>query len=404
MEDLKNKGFATKSIHNEMKDDSFGSLTFPMYPTSTFIFEDAKQGGRRFALEESGMIYSRLGNPSTLYLEEKMARLESCQAALALSSGMGAIATVFWTLLKQGDHIIADKTLYGCTHALLQHQLAKYGIETSFVDFNEKNALASAVKENTKAIYFETPANPNLKVIDIAKVAAFGKKNKITTIIDNTVATPYLTRPKELGIDIIVHSATKYLNGHGDIISGIICGDEDFLTRCRLEGLKDMTGAVMSPFDAFLLNRGLKTLDIRMERHCDSAMKVAEFLEGHQAVKKVYYPGLESHHNHEIAKKQMNGKYSGLISFELDGGYDDAVKVANSLDLFTLAVSLGDAESLIEHPASMTHSTYTPADLKDANIDPGLLRASIGLENVEDIIADLKNVLDKLYESNNYVK
>lgn len=396
MSDLKKKGFATRSIHNERHEGEYGALTFPIYATSTIIFENAQQGGRRFALEEDGFIYSRLGNPSTAYLAEKMAKLENCEAALCLSSGMGAIGTVFFTALKAGDHVVSDKVIYGCTHALFEHQLEKFDIEVSFVDFTNPDEVKAAIKENTKILYVETPANPTLKIIDLEWVAKTAKEHGLMSVVDNTVATPYLTRPKELGIDVIVHSATKYLNGHGDVIAGIICGDADFVGKCTLEGQKDMTGSVMSAFDAFLINRGLKTLPIRMDKHSENAMAVAEFLEGHAAVKKVYYPGLKSHEGHEIAKKQMNGKYSGLIAFELKGGYDAALELANSLKIFKLAVSLGDCESLIQHPASMTHSPYSPEDRKAAGIDDGLLRASIGLENVEDIIEDLKVVLDKL--------
>ncbi|MDF9867061.1 methionine-gamma-lyase [Bacilli bacterium PM5-3] len=396
MADYKNKGFATRTIHNARHEGEYGALTFPIYATSTIVFDDAQQGGRRFALEEDGLIYSRLGNPSTLYLEEKIANLEGCEAALCLSSGMGAIGTVFMTALKTGDHVVSDKVIYGCTHALFEHQLHKFGIEVTFVDFTNIDEVKAAIKDNTKILYVETPANPTLKIVDLKVVADLAKEYNLMSVVDNTVATPYLTRPKEFGIDVIVHSATKYINGHGDVIAGIICGDADFLTKCRLEGQKDITGSVMSPFDAFLINRGLKTLHVRMEKHCENAMKVAEFLEGHPAVKKVYYPGLASHEGHEIAKRQMNGKYSGLIAFELNGGYDAALTLANTVEIFKLAVSLGDCESLIQHPASMTHSPYSPEDRKAAGIDDGLLRASIGLECADDIIADLKDKLDKL--------
>ncbi|MDL2212285.1 methionine gamma-lyase [Erysipelotrichaceae bacterium OttesenSCG-928-M19] len=396
MSDLKNKGFGTRSIHNEIHENEYGALTFPIFATSTIVFDDAQQGGRRFALEEGGFIYSRLGNPSTMYLEQKMASLEGCEAALALSSGMGAIGTVFMTALKTGDHVVSDKVIYGCTHALFEHQLHKFGIDVTFVDFTNEAEVKAAIKENTKILYVETPANPTLKIVDLAVVAKIAKEHNLMSVVDNTVATPYLTRPKEYGIDVIVHSATKYLNGHGDVIAGIICGDNDFLTKCRLEGQKDITGSVMSAFDAFLINRGLKTLHVRMDKHSENAMKVAEFLDGHPAVKIVYYPGLKSHANHEIAKKQMGGKYSGLLAFELKGGYDAALNLANSLQVFKLAVSLGDCESLIQHPASMTHSPYSAEDRLAAGIDDGLLRASIGLEDVDDIINDLKVQLDKL--------
>jgi len=325
-----------------------------------------------------------------------MDSLEGCEAAMCLSSGMGAIGTVFFTALQSGDHVVADQVLYGCTNALLKHQLTKFGIEVDFIDFANQAEVEASIKPNTKIFYVETPANPTLKIIDLKLVADIAKKHDIMTVVDNTVATPYITRPKELGFDVVIYSATKYLNGHGDNITGIICGDADFVTRCILEGQKDMTGSVMSPFDAFLVNRGLKTLGIRMERHSENAMAVAEFLEGHPAVKVVHYPGLKSHPGHEIAKRQMNGMYSGLIAFELKGGYEAAKSVANGVEIFKLAVSLGDAESLIQHPASMTHSPYSPEDRKAAGIEDGLLRASIGLEFVDDIIEDLKVNLDKL--------
>ncbi|MDR1781647.1 MAG: methionine gamma-lyase [Bacilli bacterium] len=393
---LKEKGFATRAIHNERHEAEYGALTFPIYQTSTIVFDSAEQGGRRFALEEGGYIYSRLGNPSTTYLQEKLACLEGTEAALVLSSGMGAIGTVFMTALNEGDHVISDKVIYGCTHSLFEHHLPRFGIEVSFVDLTNPEEVKAALKENTKIIYCETPANPTLKIIDLEWVAKFAKEHNLMSVVDNTVATPYCTRPKEFGIDVVVHSATKYLNGHGDVIAGAICGDADFILKCNLEGQKDITGSVMSPFDAFLINRGLKTLEVRMERHCANAQAVAEFLETHPAVAKVYYPGLKSHKDHEIAKKQMNDKYSGLMAFELKGGYDAAKNLANSVKVFKLAVSLGDCESLIQHPASMTHSPYSKEDRIAAGIDDGLLRASIGLENVEDIIEDLKVNLDKL--------
>lgn len=396
MQDFKNKGFATNAIHGNWHDEQFGSLTFPIHQTSTTVFANAVQGGNRFAGQESGFIYSRLGNPSTAYLESKLARLEGCDAALVLSSGMGAIATVFLTALKSGDHVICDEVVYGCTHSLLQHQLEKFNITCTFVDTTCEEELNGAIKENTKMIYVETPANPTLKIVDLEKIVAFAKKHNLISVVDNTVATPYITRPKEYGIDVIVHSVTKYLNGHGDVIAGAICGDLEFLTACRLEGQKDMTGSVMSAFDAFLINRGLKTLEIRMDRHSENAQKVAEFLDAHPNVDQVYYPGLATHCNHEIAVKQMNGKFSGLLAFEVKGGKEAAQKVADGVQLISLAVSLGDAESLIQHPATMTHSTYSPEDLEKAGIPANLLRMSVGLECVDDIIADLKEQLDNL--------
>ena len=314
MADFKNKSFATRTIHNGIHEETYGALTFPIYATSTIVFDDTKQGGNRFAGKEEGFIYSRLANPSTMYLEQKMASLENCDAALCLSSGMGAIATVFLTALKAGDHVICDEVVYGCTHSLLEHQLIKFGIEYTFVDLTDEAATRAAVKDNTALIYAETPANPTLKIVDLAFIAKIAKEFNLISVVDNTVATPYITRPKEFGIDVIVHSATKYLNGHGDVIAGIICGDADFLMKCRLEGQKDMTGSVMSAFDAFLINRGLKTLHVRMERHSENAQKVAEFLDSHPNVEEVYYPGLKDHPGYEIAKKQMS---LSLVLFHL---------------------------------------------------------------------------------------
>ncbi|KXZ40265.1 methionine-gamma-lyase [Alkalithermobacter thermoalcaliphilus JW-YL-7 = DSM 7308] len=397
MKDIKNKGFATKAIHaGYVKDPVSGSLATPIYQTSTFIFDSAEQGGRRFALEEGGYIYTRLGNPTLTQLEEKLACLEGAEAAMAVGSGMGAITSALWTALKAGDHMIADKTLYGCTYAYLSHGLTRYGVEVTFVDTSNPNNIKNAMKENTKVVYIETPANPNLKIVDIKAISDITHQKKdCILIVDNTFCTPYLQRPIELGADVVVHSATKYLNGHGDVIAGFVAGKQEFITQVRLFGVKDMTGSVLSPFDAYLILRGMKTLELRMQRHCENAYKVAKFLESHPAVETVYYPGLESHPQHELAKKQMDG-FGGLIAFEVKGGVEAGKKLLNSLDLCKLAVSLGDTETLIQHPASMTHSPYTREERLEAGISDGLVRLSVGLENVEDIIQDLKQGLDRL--------
>lgn len=397
MKDLKNYGFATRQIHAGASPDTNGSLCAPIYQTSTFAFSSVEQGGRRFAGEEGGYIYSRLGNPTQTLVEEKMASLENGEAALVTASGMGAIATALWSSLKAGDHLLADETLYGCTFALLEHGLSEFGVEVEFKDFTNLESIKKAIKPNTKVVYFETPCNPNLKVLDIAAIAAVahGADHPIRVIVDNTFCSPYLQRPLDLGADVVVHSATKYLNGHGDVIAGVIISDKEFMTRCRMFGLKDMTGAVASPFDCFLLNRGLKTLDLRMERHCNNAEALAAFLHSHPAVKKVYFPGLENFAGHEVAKKQMK-RFGGMISFELKANREVTADFLNHLELVTVAVSLGDAETLVEHPASMTHSTYTPEELADAGIAEGLIRVSVGLENSEDIISAFKKGLDQL--------
>ncbi|MBR6006729.1 MAG: aminotransferase class I/II-fold pyridoxal phosphate-dependent enzyme, partial [Clostridia bacterium] len=353
---------------------------------------------KRFALEEPGYIYTRLGNPNTTKIGQKLAALEHAEAGMAMASGMGAVTTVLWTALKAGDHLLADDALYGCTFSFFTHGLTRYGVEVTLVDFSDIEKVKEAIRPNTKVFYFETPTNPNLKVIDIEEVAKLAHETcpEAKVIVDNTFATPYLQRPLDLGADVVIHSATKYLNGHGDVIAGMAAGKADFIQECTLFGLKDMTGAVLGPFEAYLIDRGMKTLDIRVQKHCDNAMKVAKFLEGHPMVKRVIYPGLESHPRHDVAKKQMRNGFGGIVTFELNATREESAAFTNSLKLCTIAVSLGDAETLIEHPATMTHSTYTPEALEEAGISVSLLRVSVGLEDAEDIIADLDESLNAL--------
>lgn len=397
MENLKNKKFATKAIHGgHKKDPVSGALTTPIYQTSTFVFDSAEQGGRRFALEEDGFIYSRLGNPTNAQLEEKMALLENGEACMSTGSGIGAITSALWTALKAEDHIVASKTLYGCTYAMLNHGISRYGVEVTFVDATNLDEVKGAMKENTKVVYLETPANPDLKLVDIEAISKIAHEVEgCMVFVDNTFCTPYLQRPIELGADVVVHSATKYLNGHGDVIAGFVVGKKDFITQVRLFGVKDMTGSVLSPFDAYLILRGMKTLQIRMDRHTKNAIEVAKFLESHPNVETVSYPGLESFSQYELAKKQMDMP-GGMIAFEVKGGLEGGKKLLNSLELCTLAVSLGDCETLIQHPASMTHSPYTQEERAEAGISEGLIRISVGLEDAEDIIVDLKQGLDRL--------
>lgn len=387
------KGFGTLAIHaGNFEKETFGALATPIYQSSTFYFDSCEQGGKRFAGEEGGYIYTRLGNPTTTVLEEKVAALEGAEACCAVGSGIGAVTSCLWSIAAAGKHIVADKALYGCTFAYLNHGMTRYGVEVSFIDTADLEQVKKALKPNTCCVYLETPANPNLKITDLKAVSkiAHDYNPEIMVVCDNTFATPYLQRPLELGCDAVIHSGTKYLNGHGDVIAGFVCGSKDFITTIKFFGLKDMTGAVMDPFAAFLILRGLKTMEVRMKRHCESAQAIAEYLEKHPKVEKVYYPGLKSHEGHEIAAKQMHGGYSGVIAFEVKGGMQAGIKFCNSLKLATIAVSLGDAETLIEHPASMTHSPYSPEERAAAGISDGLVRLSVGLENVEDIIADLE--------------
>ncbi|AGM24086.1 methionine gamma-lyase [Fusobacterium animalis] len=394
--EMKKLGLGTTAIHAGTLKNLYGTLAMPIYQTSTFIFDSAEQGGRRFALEEAGYIYTRLGNPTTTVLENKIAALEEGEAGIAMSSGMGAISSTLWTVLKAGDHVVTDKTLYGCTFALMNHGLTKFGVEVTFVDTSNLDEVKKAMKENTRVVYLETPANPNLKIVDLEGVCKVAHTNPNTlVIVDNTFATPYMQKPLKLGVDVVVHSATKYLNGHGDVIAGLVVTNKELADQIRFVGLKDMTGAVLGPQEAYYIIRGLKTFEIRMERHCKNARTIADFLNKHPKVEKVYYPGLESHPGYEIAKKQMKD-FGAMISFELKGGFEAGKTLLNNLKLCSLAVSLGDTETLIQHPASMTHSPYTKEEREAAGITDGLVRLSVGLENVEDIIADLEQGLEKI--------
>jgi len=393
---MKKCGLGTTAIHAGTLKNLYGTLAMPIYQTSTFIFDSAEQGGRRFALEEAGYIYTRLGNPTTTVLENKIAVLEEGEAGVAMSSGMGAISSTLWTVLKAGDHIVTDKTLYGCTFALMNHGLTRFGVEVTFVDTSNLEEVKNAMKENTRVVYLETPANPNLKIVDLEALAKLAHTNPNTlVIVDNTFATPYMQKPLKLGADIVVHSVTKYINGHGDVIAGLVITNKELADQIRFVGLKDMTGAVIGPQEAYYIIRGMKTFEIRMERHCANAKKVVEFLNKHPKIEKVYYPGLETHPGYEIAKKQMKD-FGAMISFELKGGFEAGKTLLNNLKLCSLAVSLGDTETLIQHPASMTHSPYTKEEREAAGITDGLVRLSVGLENVEDIIADLEQGLEKI--------
>lgn len=379
----------TQCIHGpEKPNDPHGALSAPLYQTSTFSFANAAQGAARFAGEEQGFIYTRLGNPTTQELEQKVAQLENCEAAAATATGMGAVSASVLSFLQQGDHLVASSALYGCTFAFFAHMLPRFGIEVTFVDMTNEAELRGAVKANSKMIFAETPINPTMAVLDLSLIADVAKQHQLISVIDNTFLTPLLQQPTSFGIDIVVHSATKYLNGHGDVVAGLVCGTEEHINLIKMTVLKDI-GATISPHDAWLINRGLKTLAVRMERHCASAQVVAEYLEQHPLVSKVYYPGLKSHPGHQFIGSQMKAA-GGVIAFEIKGSLEDGETFINNTQLCTLAVSLGDAETLIQHPASMTHSPYTTEERAAAGISDGLIRLSVGLEDVNDIINDLK--------------
>lgn len=394
MRDSNNKsGFSTRAIHHGYDPLAHnGALVPPIYQTATFAFPTVEYGAACFAGEEAGYFYSRISNPTLALLEARMASLEGGEAGLALASGMGAITSTLWTLLRPGDEILLGRTLYGCTFAFLHHGIGEFGVTSRHVDMSDLQALENAITPATRVIYFESPANPNMHLTDIAAVAKIAHQHGIIVVVDNTYCTPYLQRPLELGADLVVHSATKYLSGHGDITAGLVIGSKALVDRIRLEGLKDMTGAVLSPHDASLLMRGLKTLTLRMERHCSNAQAIAELLAEQAQVELINYPGLPGFSQYELAQRQMRLP-GGMIAFELKGGIAAGRRFMNALQLFSRAVSLGDAESLAQHPASMTHSSYTPQERAQYGISEGLVRLSVGLEDIDDLLADITQAL-----------
>jgi cystathionine gamma-lyase/methionine-gamma-lyase len=389
-------GFATRAIHHAYNPhENHGALNPPVYFTSTYAFENSQQGSDLFAGQAQGFIYHRVGNPGVDLLEQRLAVLEGGEAGLFTSSGMGAITAVFWTLLKSGDEVIADKTLYGCTYSLLTHHIEKFGVTARFIDMSNPDELAAVISHKTRIVFCETPANPNMRLIDIEAIAKICKGRDVTFIVDNTYCTPYLQRPLELGADLVVHSATKYLGGHGDLLAGAVVGEKDMIDQVRFVGIKEMNGAMISSFDAFLVQRGLKTLQLRMDRHSQSAFELAHALERHKAVDVVYYPGLASWPQRDLAKRQM-AQFGGMIALELKGGMQAGRNFMDTLELVTSAVSLGDAETLVQHPASMTHSTYEPEERAKHGFTDGLIRLSVGLEDYSDIHSDVFAALDKL--------
>ncbi len=393
MKTEKKLGFATRAIHaGQEPDPLYGALSTPIYQTSTFVFANAAQGAARFAGSQEGYIYTRLGNPTVTALEEKIADLEGGGAAAACATGMAAISATLMALVGQGDHIVHSAALYGCTYAFLHDIAPRFGIQATAVDTADLAAVKGAIGPNTKVVYLESPTNPTMRISDIRAIADLARAHGARVVVDNTFMSPYLQRPLALGADVVVHSATKYINGHGDVVAGLIISDQETIKEIKMTTLKDFGGTI-SPFDAWLILRGAKTLPLRMERHCQNAMAIAEYLEGHPAVAQVYYPGLPSFPQHELATKQMSA-FGGIMAFELKGGYPAGVALMNGVKLCHLAVSLGDIDTLIQHPASMTHSVVPEAQRLSASITPGLVRLAVGLEDPADIIADLDQALE----------
>ncbi|WP_342525084.1 methionine gamma-lyase [Chryseomicrobium sp. FSL W7-1435] len=386
----------TRLIHEGMDPKQHhDSLTVPLYQTSTYTFHSAEQGQRRFAGEESGGIYSRLGNPTVEVLEKRMMALENGGGALAFGSGMAAVSTILVHLTKAGDHILCSKGLYGCTFGLLGIFETKYNITHTLSELASRQEIEEALTDKTTVIYVESPINPTMEIVDLALVCEVAKERGIRVVVDNTFCSPYLQQPLVIGADFVLHSATKYLNGHGDVIAGILVGrDADEMHQIRMTVQKDY-GGIISPFDAWLILRGLKTLHVRMDRHVTNAEKLLSYLKTEPAISKIFYPFDEDHPQMAIAKKQMKAG-GGLISFVIEGGTEAAQRFLNNLRLIHVAVSLGDAETLIQHPATMTHSVVPEEDRLAMGIDNGMLRLSVGLEDAEDIIDDLKKAFQAI--------
>lgn len=390
---LRKAGFATKAVHGGQSPcPATGAVTTPIYQTSAFVFRDVAEGAAKFAGEQPGFIYSRLGNPTLRALEEKMALLEGGEDAAAAASGMAAISGAFLALASRGDHIVSQRVIYGSTHSLLSGLLPDLGIEVTFVDRPTPDEVQRALRPNTKVLFIETPSNPTLELVDLPVLAALARERGVITVVDNTFMSPYLQRPLEFGVDVVVHSATKYIGGHGDVIGGVVVGGKDVIQAVKSRALKDL-GGILGPFDAWLLIRGLKTLPLRMEKHSRNALTVARFLAGHPAVAKVYYPWLETDPQYELAQRQMKAG-GGVVSFELKAGYEACVATLNAVRLCHLAVSLGDVDTLIEHPASMTHSVIPFEERLAVGITDNLIRLAVGIEDAEDIIADLDQALE----------
>lgn len=390
--DTSKKGFDTQLIHAGDFDDQFRSAVTPIYQTSTFAFESSKNGADIFAGKEKGFIYTRINNPTLEALENKLAELEVGFGGIALSSGMAAVTTVYSALLKAGDHMVSSNAVYGPSRVVMETIFADFGVESTYVDTSDLNNIKDAIQPNTKVLYLETPANPTMSLTDIKGACKIAHAHGILVVVDNTFCSPYLQKPLLLGADIALHSLTKFINGHADIVGGaLVVKDKELYAKVRKTMV--MMGGNMDPHQAYMVIRGVKTLALRIDRAQESAMQIAEYLENHPKVEWVKYPGLKSYPQRELANKQMSG-FGAMISFSIKGGYEAGVAMMNNVKLALLAVSLGGVETLIQHPASMTHAAMTSQAREESGITDGLVRFSVGIENVEDIIEDLEQALE----------
>ena len=388
------KGFNTKLIHAGAFEDEFGSATVPIYQTSTFKFKSAQEGADCFSGKSNGYIYTRIGNPTIKAFEQNIASLENGYDGIATSSGMGAISSVYMALLGAGSHIVSSDAVYGPARGVLEQDFSRFNVEATFVNTSKLENIVSAIKPNTKVLYIETPANPTMEITDIVACSKIAKEHNLILVVDNTFCSPYLQKPLDLGADVVLHSITKFINGHADIVGGVIVAKDPEIYKKIRHSMVYM-GCNMDPTQAFMVLRGVKTLAIRIDRAQESAMKVADYLESHPKVAWIKYPGLTSHPQYELAKTQMKG-FGSMMSFGLKGGYEAGQKLMDHVHLATLAVSLGGVETLIQHPASMTHAAVSKENKIAAGITDDLVRFSVGIEDVEDIIDDLKHALDTI--------
>jgi methionine-gamma-lyase len=394
MENPKDYGFNSQLIHYSGHHDHYGSATVPIYQTSTFAFESAQDGADCFAGVKPGYMYTRIGNPTVKALERQVALLEHAYDSVALASGMAAVSCVYLALLNAGDHVVSSSAVYGASRVLMEQHMSRFGVESTYVNTADIEAVKAAIKPNTKMIYVETPANPTMEISDIEACAEIAHKISALLVVDNTFSSPYLSNPIDLGADVVLHSITKFINGHADIVGGIVAA-KDADVYAKLRGAMVNFGGNMDPHQAYLVIRGLKTLGIRVDRAQENAIKVADFLTTCEQVEWVKYPGLESHPQYDLAKKQMNGPGT-MISFSMKGGLEAGRALMDNVKMAILAVSLGGVETLIQHPASMTHSKVPKEARESAGITDGLVRFSVGIENVEDIINDLKQAFEKI--------
>jgi len=383
---MSDKKFETDAIRNQLERSHFQEHSTPMYVTSSFVFDDAEDMRASFTEEKERNIYSRFTNPNTSEFVQKVVAMEGAEEGYAFATGMAAIFSTFATLLSSGDHIVSARSVFGSTHTLFTKYLPKWNIETSYFDINKPEEIEDYIKPSTKLLYAETPTNPGVDLIDLELLGKIAKKHNLLLVIDNCFATPYLQQPIKYGADLVVHSATKLMDGQGRVLGGVVVGKKDLIREIYL--FSRNTGPAMSPFNAWVLSKSLETLAVRVEKHCENALKVAEFLSSNNKVSWVKYPFLKSHPQYEIAKKQM--KLGGnIIAFEVKGGLDAGRKFLNSIKLCSLSANLGDTRTIVTHPASTTHFRLSEEERLAAGITPGLVRVSVGLENVEDIISDL---------------